>query len=85
MNPVKLGLDNMNRLNSKLGEPIASIPIIHVGGTNGKGSVCYKTAEVCKLSGLTTGLFVSPHISSFRERVQVNGNPLSEDDVVVRL
>lgn len=84
-NPVKLGLQNIKLLNEILENPTDGIPIIHVGGTNGKGSVCYKTAETCRLSGLTTGLFVSPHISSFRERVQVNGECLAEEDVITFL
>jgi dihydrofolate synthase/folylpolyglutamate synthase len=46
-------------------------PIVHVGGTNGKGSVCFKLAQALQAAGLKTGLFVSPHISSYRERIVV--------------
>jgi dihydrofolate synthase/folylpolyglutamate synthase len=60
------------------------VTVIHVGGTNGKGSVCYKLAESMRLCGLNVGLFVSPHISSFRERIQVNGKILTEEEVLVR-
>ncbi|GMI01369.1 hypothetical protein TrLO_g1141 [Triparma laevis f. longispina] len=57
------------------------IGIIHIAGTNGKGSVSYKIAESLRLSGYKTGLFVSPHISSFRERVQINGACIPESEV----
>jgi dihydrofolate synthase / folylpolyglutamate synthase len=81
-NPVKMGLDNSKRAYELLGKPLDSIPVIHVAGTNGKGSVTLKTAECLRHGGLKTGLFVSPHISSFRERIQVNGESMTEDDVL---
>lgn len=81
-NPVKMGLENTERLYSLIGRPLENLPIVHVAGTNGKGSVSLKTAECLRASGIKTGLFVSPHVSSFRERVQVNGVGLTEDDVV---
>lgn len=84
-NPVKMGLQNTLRLNELLGNPIGSVPVVHVAGTNGKGSVSLKTAEVLRRSGLRTGLFVSPHISSFRERIQVNGEIMTEGDVIKML
>lgn len=82
-NPVKLGLDNMLALNEKLGSPMNGIPIIHITGTNGKGSVAYKIARSLSNSDLRTGLFVSPHIASFKERVQVDNQLLSDEDVQV--
>ncbi len=69
---VKLNTANTSRLYDLVGRPLDNIPVIHVGGTNGKGSVCYKVSKALQASGLSTGLFVSPHISSFRERIQVN-------------
>ena len=84
LNPVKMGLDNANKLYKLFGEPVSDIPIVHVAGTNGKGSVALKIAQSLKLGGVRTGLFVSPHISSFRERIQVNGESMSEETVVVR-
>lgn len=84
-NPVKMGLQNAQQLNDLLGNPLRGVPIVHVAGTNGKGSVSLKTAECLARSGLRTGLFVSPHISSFRERIQVNGEILSEEDVLTLL
>ena len=55
---------------------------VHVGGTNGKGTTSFKLSEVCRRSGLCTGLFVSPHISCFRERIQVGGELISETDML---
>lgn len=84
-NPVKMGLDNTKLLYSHIGKPLENMYVVHVAGTNGKGSVSLKTAECLKRSGLRTGLFVSPHISSFRERVQINGEHLNEHDTVTML
>jgi len=83
-NAVKLGLDNTERLHRALGDPMddPSLTVIHVAGTNGKGSVCHKLSRTLSKSGHTTGLFVSPHISSFRERCQVDGQCMSEEDVI---
>ena len=83
LHPVKMGLENANKLYKLLGSPAKDIPIVHVAGTNGKGSVTIKIANCLRLGGVRTGLFVSPHISSFRERIQVNGESMSEDTVVV--
>ena len=54
---------------------------MHVAGSNGKGSVALKTANALHCCGYKVGLFVSPHVSSFRERVQINGQPISEVQV----
>lgn len=62
--------------------PEEGLQCIHVAGTNGKGSVCTKMAKAYELSGYTTGLFTSPHISSFRERFQINGESISQEEVV---
>mmetsp|Transcript_11756 Transcript_11756/g.11825 ORF Transcript_11756/g.11825 Transcript_11756/m.11825 type:complete len:538 (+) Transcript_11756:107-1720(+) len=82
IHPVKMGLENSKTIYKALGKPLDKMHVIHVAGTNGKGSVCWKAANYLHKGGLSTGLFVSPHISSFRERVQVNGNILSIEDVV---
>ena len=68
--------------NQKLGNPAGQITTIHVTGTNGKGSVVHKIAKALQASGYKTGMYVSPHISSFRERITINGEMISEDDVV---
>lgn len=78
---VKLGLDNMRKLNAAFGDPAGQFEIVHVAGTNGKGSVAFKVARALERSGYKTGLFVSPHVACFRERVQVNGALISESEV----
>ena len=83
LHPVKMGLTNAKLLYKLFGDPVDGIPIVHVAGTNGKGSVSLKIAECLKLGGVRTGLFVSPHISSFRERIQVNGESMTDETVVV--
>lgn len=82
-NPVKLGLENMDKLHGSIGSPMdrSDIAVVHVAGSNGKGSVALKTANALHCCGYKVGLFVSPHISSFRERVQINGQPISEVQV----
>jgi dihydrofolate synthase/folylpolyglutamate synthase len=77
-----MGLENIEQLHAGLGRPLDGVPcVVHVAGTNGKGSVCIKVARALEATGVRTGLFVSPHISSFRERMQVNGVPISEAEV----
>ncbi|MFV1993812.1 MAG: folylpolyglutamate synthase/dihydrofolate synthase family protein [Verrucomicrobiales bacterium] len=80
---IKLGLDNARRLLREFVEPaagFASMRVVHVAGTNGKGSVCALADSVCRAAGLRTGLFTSPHLISFRERIRVNGEKISEAD-----
>ncbi len=79
---VKMGLENIHRLHNGLDRPLDKVKtIVHVAGTNGKGSVCIKVARALQASGLDTGLFVSPHIACFRERAQMNGNYITEEQV----
>ena len=80
-----MGLENMVLFNKQLGDPASQITTIHVTGTNGKGSVVYKIAKALQASGYKTGMYVSPHISSFRERITINGEMISEEDVVKNL
>ena len=82
---VKMGLENMVLFNQKLGNPANKIKTIHVTGTNGKGSVVHKIAKALEMSGYKTGMYVSPHISCFRERITINGKMISEEDVVENL
>lgn len=84
-NPVKLGLENMAAIDKLIGSPLANKPIVHVAGTNGKGSVSYKIASALRAAGYKDGLFVSPHVSSFRERIQIGGNLISEEEVACEL
>lgn len=82
--PVKMGLDNIEKLHDLLGRPMdrPGLVVVHVAGTNGKGSVALKMAKTFEAHGLRTGLFISPHVASFRERMQVNSTLISEEQVV---
>ena len=71
-------LDFARSLSKSLGDPHAAFPTIHVTGTNGKGSVCVKIAKVLENQGCKVGLFTSPHIRSFSERISINGVEISE-------
>jgi dihydrofolate synthase/folylpolyglutamate synthase len=84
LHPVKLNLTNVLEIDKLLGNPLRTVPIIHVGGTNGKGTVCKKIASCLQCSNLNVGLYSSPHISSFRERITVNNELISENDIEVR-
>ena len=77
---IKLGLDTVRRLLDAIGFR-TDARIIHVAGTNGKGSVCAMLDAVCRAQGLRTGLFTSPHLVSFRERIRLDGRPISESFV----
>lgn len=62
--------------------PQRAYPTVHVAGTNGKGSVCVKTAAVLQEAGYKVGLYTSPHIACFRERIQINGELISEREII---
>jgi dihydrofolate synthase/folylpolyglutamate synthase len=79
---IKLGLENSRRLFNALDVPRPNERIIHVAGTNGKGSVCALLDSICRAAGYRTALFTSPHLVSFRERIQVDGELVSKDEVV---
>ncbi len=79
---IKLGLENSRRLFNALDVPQPNERIIHVAGTNGKGSVCALLDSICRAAGYRTALFTSPHLVSFRERIQVDGELISKDEVV---
>src|SRR5579872_2671409 len=68
-----------------LGHPERTFPVVHVAGTNGKGSVTFKIARALEYAGLKTGLYTSPHISTFRERISVSGQPISERETAEEL
>jgi dihydrofolate synthase/folylpolyglutamate synthase len=85
---VKLGLENMRRLAGALGIRLdgGKAPrFLHVAGTNGKGSVCAMLDAICRAHGYSTGLFTSPHLVTFRERIRVNGRMISEAAVAAIL
>jgi len=75
---IKFGLGTTEALLERLGRPDRVLPTIHVGGTNGKGSVSTLVAEALGAAGWRVGLYTSPHLVSFRERVRVAGAPISE-------
>lgn len=79
---IKLGLANTNRLMQLLGHPQKSFRSIHVAGTNGKGSTASAIASILHATGLKVGLFTSPHLVSFTERIKINNLQISESDVI---
>lgn len=79
---VKFGIDRMRRLVEVLGHPERSYPVIHVAGTNGKGSVSAMLESIFRAAGLRTGLYTSPHLVKLGERVQVNRQLLTEAEIV---
>ena len=79
----KANLDDTIQLLSKLGNPQENFKSIHVAGTNGKGSVCHILASVLQEAGYKTGLYTSPHLKDFRERIKINGEMIGEEDVVL--
>ena len=78
----KEGLANTLALDEHFGHPHQSYVTIHVGGTNGKGSVSHTIASILQESGYCVGLYTSPHLVDFRERIRVNGIPISKNYVV---
>ena len=76
-----LGNDMLSRLLKKLDNPQNNLKFIHIAGTNGKGSVSVMLAEILKLSGYKTGLFISPFIERFNERISINGDNISDTDL----
>jgi len=93
---IKLGLENIRRLIRELEidlgsarasraasgtSPETSSRVIHVAGTNGKGSVCAMIDAICRAKTYRTGLFISPHLVTFRERIRVSGEMISENEV----
>ena len=78
----KDNLDNTHALDKHLNSPHQNYPTIHVAGTNGKGSVSHMIAAILQKAGFKTGLYTSPHLLDFRERIKVNGKPVSKEFVV---
>ena len=78
----KEGLSNTLALDMHFGQPHQAYATIHVGGTNGKGSVSHMIAAVLQECGYKVGLYTSPHLVDFRERIRINGKPIPEKYVV---
>lgn len=81
----KLGLDGTRALLGALGDPQTRFRAVHVAGTNGKGSACALIERVLRAAGARTGLFTSPHLVDFRERIRVDGVWADEDRLAARL
>lgn len=79
---IKFGLDNIRRLTDALGNPHTAFRTIHVAGTNGKGSTSSIIASILRAAGFSVGLFTSPHLVSFTERIRINGEEIRESNVV---
>ncbi len=78
----KLGLERMSKLMELLGNPQDEMKVIHVGGTNGKGSVCRYVYSVLQESGYKVGLYTSPYLERFTERIEFDGREISQEDLV---
>ncbi len=78
---INLGLERIDALLARLGSPHVKIPAIHIGGTNGKGSVTAMVSTICQASGLKTGRYISPALNRFNERVSINGVDIPDHEV----
>lgn len=78
---IRLGLENILRLVEAFGRPEAAFRSIHVAGTNGKGSTAAFLEGILRAAGFTVGLYTSPHLLDFRERILVNGHPIAEEEL----
>ena len=76
---MKLGLERMREACALLGDPQRSAPVLHVAGTNGKGSTCAFAEASLRAAGLRTGLYTSPHLNHFCERIRLDGEPVAEE------
>ncbi len=76
---INLGLERITAILNLLGNPQDKLKCIHVAGTNGKGSVCAIVSTILKEAGYKTGLFTSPHLLRYTERIQINGNEIEEE------
>lgn len=77
----KVNLDGTKEVCKMLGNPEMELKFVHVAGTNGKGTVCHLVASILQKAGYKVGLFTSPHLKDFRERIRVNGEMIKEEAV----
>ena len=82
---IKVGLHRTKALLKRCGNPHKGLPVVHIAGTNGKGSTAAMIASMLKLSGLKVGLYTSPHLLRFNERIRVNGIPIDDDRIIAFL
>ncbi|WP_394713730.1 bifunctional folylpolyglutamate synthase/dihydrofolate synthase [uncultured Desulfuromonas sp.] len=78
---IKLGLENIRALLDSVGQPQNSYGIVHVAGTNGKGSVCAFLGRIYQQAGYRVGVYTSPHLHRFNERIRINGQPIADHDL----
>ena len=78
----KLGLKRIFELLSKLDNPQENYEIIHVTGTNGKGSVCKYTSSILNQAGYKVGLYISPHLQRFSERITINNEEITNEEIM---
>ena len=79
---VKVGLEHTRQLLDVIGNPQSNFRSIHVAGTNGKGTTCAMIASILRAGGIRTGLYTSPHLIKFNERLRVNGQPISDTEII---
>ena len=79
---IKLGLKNISVVLNELGNPQQKTPSIHIAGTNGKGSTAAFCESILRNAGYRVGLYTSPHLIHFRERIQINRIPLVENEMI---
>ncbi len=82
---MRLGLESMQDACSRAGNPEASFRVVHVAGTNGKGSVCAMIEAMAREAGLRTGLYTSPHLLCFAERIRIHGTTIDDDALSLAL
>src|SRR5690606_20679592 len=76
---MKPGLQRIKAILGRLGHPEAAFPAVHIGGTNGKGSTAAMTAAILQRAGYRVGLYTSPHLIAYNERIRVDGRPISDE------
>ncbi len=79
---IKLGLDNIESFLNACDNPHQKIKTIHLAGTNGKGSTASLVAKILQQHGLKVGLYTSPHLVRFNERIRINGSPISDEEII---
>ncbi|MCU0485035.1 MAG: bifunctional folylpolyglutamate synthase/dihydrofolate synthase [Anaerolineales bacterium] len=82
VSPDQFNLDRMREFARLLGDPQKAYPVLHVAGTKGKGSVSALCASALQTAGYSVGLYTSPHLDDFAERIQVNGQPISHSELI---
>lgn len=78
---TKIGLERMRDFMHALGDPQENLHYVHIAGTNGKGSACVMTQSILTAAGFRTGLYISPHLDQFNERISIDGETISDADL----